>query len=48
VARGLLRDLAGAGVDVEKAVDYLTLADAVVYAIETWRPSIGTDAPDRR
>lgn len=48
--RGLiiLRDLAGAGVDVEKAVDYLTLADAVVFAIETWRPSIPTDARDPR
>jgi len=40
--RGLLvlRNLVGHGgdVDVAKAREYLSLADAVVYAIETWRP----------
>ena len=38
----MLRNLAAHGrteeVDREKALDYLTLADATLYAIKTWRP----------
>lgn len=38
----ILRNLAAhgrtEGVDREKALDYLTLADATLYAIKTWRP----------
>ena len=38
----ILRNLAAHGrteeVDRGKALDYLTLADATLYAIKTWRP----------
>ena len=41
----VLRNLAAHGrggeVDREKALDYLTLADATLYAIRTWRPKAG-------
>lgn len=36
-----LRNLAANGrgdIDSEKAIDYLSLADATLYAIRTWRP----------
>jgi hypothetical protein len=41
----VLRNLAARGrggeVDREKALDYLTLADATLYAIRTWHPKAG-------
>lgn len=40
----VLRNLAAHGgeVDAAKAVDYLALADAVIFSIDTWRPSSAT------
>jgi hypothetical protein len=39
----VLRNVAANGrvVDAAKALGYLTLADAAVFAIETWHPKVG-------
>jgi hypothetical protein len=36
--RNLAADGRGGEVDREKALDYLTLADATLFAIKSWRP----------
>jgi len=38
VTRNLAAHGRGREVDREKALDYLTLADATLFAINTWRP----------
>jgi hypothetical protein len=47
----VLRNLSAHGqageVDHEKALDYITLADATVYAIQTWRPKDGASPASR-